>query len=169
LTKPGFYDNFYYIIAIIIWSQEAYMRKYRELGLKLTPQRLSILSFLENNRSHPTADEIYRNVVRRFPTMSLATVYNTLETLKARGKLNEVTINPEKRHFDPDMRRHHHAICTSCKKITDIFMDFDLSAPEMELGGFKVTGSHVEFYGICPDCAHKASREKQTRANLTPA
>ena len=137
------------------------MRKYKDTGFKLTPQRLSILSFLEDNTSHPTAEDVYRNVAKRFPTMSLATVYNTLETLKARGKLTEVTIDPEKRHFDPDMRRHHHAICTSCKKIIDIFTDFDLSASEKEMQGFHVTGSHVEFYGLCPDCIHKVSREKK--------
>jgi Fur family transcriptional regulator, peroxide stress response regulator len=134
------------------------MRKYKEKGFKLTPQRLSILSFLEDNTSHPTAEDVYRHVAKRFPTMSLATVYNTLETLKARGKLNEITIDPEKRHFDPDIRRHHHAICSSCKIIVDIFTDFDLSASEKEMHGFHVTGSHVEFYGLCPDCKQRSKK-----------
>ena len=137
------------------------MKEYKETGFKLTPQRLAILSFLEDNTSHPTAEDVYRHVAKRFPTMSLATVYNTLETLKARGNVTEVTIDPEKRHFDPDIRRHHHAICDRCKKIVDIFRDFDLSASEKEMHGFNVTGSHVEFYGLCPDCAQKASRESK--------
>ena len=80
------------------------MMKYKELGMKLTPQRLSILSYLDGNREHPTAEDIYRKVSRKFPTMSLATVYNTLETLKRQGMLTEITIDPDKRHFDPTWR-----------------------------------------------------------------
>lgn len=53
-------------------------------GFKLTPQRLAILSYLKGNEKHPSADEVYRAVVRRFPTMSFATVYNTLKMLKQR-------------------------------------------------------------------------------------
>jgi Fur family transcriptional regulator, peroxide stress response regulator len=135
------------------------MQRYKEFGLKLTPQRLSILAFLENNKSHPTAEDIYRHIAKKFPTMSLATVYKTLETLKARGRIKEITIDAEKRHFDPETGRHHHAICTGCKKIVDIFMDFDLSAAESDMRGFEITGSHVEFYGLCPDC------RKTTAAN----
>jgi len=142
--------------------------KYKETGLKLTPQRLAVMAFLENNRSHPTAEDVYRHVVRRFPTMSLATVYNTLETLTTRGRLKEITIDAEKRHYDPDLRSHHHAICTGCKKIVDIFADFDLSAPEKELRGFHITGSHVDFYGLCPACAPGVSNSKnRTENNLT--
>jgi Fur family transcriptional regulator, peroxide stress response regulator len=128
------------------------MNKYKELGIKLTPQRLAILSYLEDNMDHPSAEDIYRHVSKTFPTMSLATVYNTLETLREHGRLKEITIDSGKRHFDPDLRRHHHAICTCCRKIVDIFADFDLAAPEKDFCGFQVTGSHVEFYGLCPDC-----------------
>ena len=128
------------------------MVKYRELGLKLTPQRLSILAYLEGNKEHPTAEEIYRKVSEKFPTMSLATVYKTLETLKRQGLLAEITIDPEKRHFDPNLEKHHHLICSRCKKIADIQVDFNLAIPEEVVQGFEVTGSHVEFYGICLAC-----------------
>jgi Fur family peroxide stress response transcriptional regulator len=88
-------------------------------------------------------------------------VYKTLETLKARGRIKEITIDADKRHFDPDIRRHHHAICTNCKIIVDIFMDFDLSADETVLRGFEITGSHVEFYGLCPDCKRATASNKR--------
>lgn len=132
------------------------MVKYKELGLKLTPQRLSILSCLEGNKDHPTAEDIYRKVSKKFPTMSLATVYNTLETLMRQGRLARVTIDPDKRHFDPNLEKHHHLICSECKRITDIHVDFDLEVPKEEMQGFQITGSHVEFYGICPECRKKA-------------
>jgi Fur family transcriptional regulator, peroxide stress response regulator len=137
------------------------MQKYKGLGFKLTPQRLSILAYLEDNKSHPTADDIYRHVSKKFPTMSPATVYKTLETLKDLGRLREITIEAEKRHFDPDTSRHHHAICKGCKQILDIHADFDLDASEKDLSGFEITGSHVEFYGLCCDCAKKNRVKKK--------
>ena len=135
------------------------MVKYKELGLKLTPQRLSILMYLEGNKDHPTAEEIYKKVSKKFPTMSFATVYNTLETLKRQGKVTEITIDPDKRHFDPDMEKHHHLICSRCKRIADIQVEFDLALPRSAVQGFEITGNHVEFYGICPDCRKKENRE----------
>lgn len=128
------------------------MSKYKELRMKLTPQRLSILSYLDGNREHPTAEDIYRKVSRKFPTMSLATVYNTLETLKRQGMLTEITIDPDKRHFDPNREKHHHLICSKCKRIADIQIEFDLAVPKESMQGFEIIGNHVEFYGICPDC-----------------
>ncbi len=136
------------------------MEKYRELGLKLTPQRLSILSCLEGNKDHPTAEEIYNKVSKKFPTMSRATVYNTLETLVQQGRLTSVTIDPDRRHFDPNTEKHHHLICSECKRIADIHVDFDLDVPKEEKQGFQITGSHVEFYGICPECRKKTKEVK---------
>jgi Fur family peroxide stress response transcriptional regulator len=135
------------------------MQKYKELGLKLTPQRLSILAYLEGNKDHPTAEEIYKKVSKRFPTMSFATVYNTLETLKRQGMIKEVMIEHGKKHFDPNIERHHHLICSKCKRIADIHADFDLAVPEKDIQGFKIIGSHVEFYGICPQCRKVATKE----------
>ncbi|MGO9379841.1 MAG: Fur family transcriptional regulator [Dissulfurispiraceae bacterium] len=135
------------------------MMKYKELGLKLTPQRISILSFLEGNIDHPTAEEIYKKVSRKFPTMSLATVYKTLETLRRQGRLTEITIDPNKRHFDPNLEKHHHLICSECKRIADIQVEFDLAVPKDATQGFEITGSHVEFYGICAECRKKETEE----------
>ena len=76
------------------------MEKYRNLQIKLTPQRLAILNYLEGNKSHPSADEIYKAVLKKFPTMSFATVYNTLDALREKGYVIELTIDPAKKRFD---------------------------------------------------------------------
>ncbi len=128
------------------------MEKYRNLGLKLTPQRLAILDFLENNRMHPSAEEIFVAVSKRFPTMSFATVYNTLDALRRKGEVRELTIDPEKKRFDPDTSPHHHLICVQCGSIADIFVDYDLRLSGGDASGYEVIGKHVEFYGICPGC-----------------
>jgi Fur family peroxide stress response transcriptional regulator len=129
--------------------------KYKKCGLKLTPQRLAILDYLEGNKDHPSADDIYKAVQKAFPTMSFATVYSTLETLKQRGMLAELTIDPAKKRFDPNTEKHHHLICTGCRKVVDVHRDFCLDLPAGVADDFEVTGNHIEFYGTCPACGTK--------------
>lgn len=128
------------------------MKRFRDIGIKLTPQRLAILNYLAGNKSHPSAEDIYSEVKEMFPTMSLATVYNTIEALRRRGRVLEVTIEPTKKRFDPDTRPHHHLICVKCKKIRDIHYEYSLPVSAKERGGFEIIGNHIEFYGLCPLC-----------------
>lgn len=131
------------------------MDKYSRLNLRLTPQRMAILDYLEGNKSHPSAEDIYRAVAKKFPTISLATVYNTLSALERRGQLLKLTIDPSKARYDPNTLPHHHLICTQCKMIEDVDTHYRPALPDTN---FEVTGSHVEFYGSCPKC-RKMSRE----------
>ena len=131
------------------------MEKYRDSGLKLTPQRLAILEYLDGNKEHPSAEDVYKAVSRKFPTMSLATVYNTLMTLKQRGLVKELTMDPLRMRFDPQPTPHHHLICMDCRKIIDIHTRLRINLPEMEQEGFEILGNHIEFYGRCPKCKNK--------------
>jgi Fur family peroxide stress response transcriptional regulator len=121
-------------------------------GLKLTPQRLAIFDYLKDNTDHPSAEDVYAAVAKKFPTMSFATVYNTLETLRRRGELLELTIDPRRKRFDPNPRPHHHLICVQCKRIVDIHATFELTVPGRDRADFELLGNHVEFYGICGNC-----------------
>jgi len=136
---------------------EDLIERYRGKGFKLTPQRIEILRFLAGNTSHPTAEDIYREVKKKCETVSFATVYNTLEALKNRGELTEVTIDPHRKHFDPNTAPHHHIVCSSCARIEDVYEDYSgrLTLPEKVLERFTVTGNHIDFYGICADCKIK--------------
>jgi len=124
----------------------------KDAKFKLTPQRLAILDYLKDNCDHPSAETIYKEIRKRFSTMSLATVYNTLETLRKNGKILELTIDPAKKRFDPGIEPHHHLICIRCKKIIDIHMDYSLHIPNEKKRGFELMGNHIEFYGVCPEC-----------------
>ncbi len=135
------------------------MERQRQRGFKLTPQRLAILEYLDGNRDHPAAEDIYHDVKKSFPTMSLATVYNTLEALKRRGEVVELTIDPERRHYDPNTEPHHHLICQRCKKIVDVHKEFRINIPPAQRQGFRITGNHIEFYGVCPECTRKGGVE----------
>jgi Fur family peroxide stress response transcriptional regulator len=122
----------------------------------LTPQRLAVMEHLKDNKEHPSAEEIYRAVRRRFPTMSFATVYNTLELLKERGMVTELALEARRKRFDPDTRPHHHLICTGCRRIVDVHTDYMPDIGDAE--GFEITGARIEFYGLCPRCMGKSSK-----------
>lgn len=126
--------------------------KYRRIGIKLTPQRLAILNYLEGNKDHPSVDDIHKAVSLTFPTMSLATVYSTLDTLAQHGKVRALYIDANKKRFDPNTKIHHHLICTACRKILDLHTEFQLEVPKEDGGDFEISGNHVEFYGICSQC-----------------
>lgn len=124
----------------------------RRKAMKMTPQRIAIMGYLDGNVTHPGAADIYGALHEQFPTMSLATVYNTMETLKEQGMVAELSIDPAKKRFDPNVEAHHHLICIECKKIVDIFTEFPLGLTEDEKHGFEIIGNQVDFYGICGDC-----------------
>jgi len=140
---------------------ENIISKYKDKGIRLTPQRIAILKFLEGNTDHPAAEDIYRKVRRRYPTISFATVYNTLQTLTEKGNLLEITIDPTRRHYDPNTTPHHHIVCTDCNEIMDVFVDYSdvLTLPSYVLREFKPVGNHVDFYGVCRKCQKKKGGE----------
>ncbi len=126
--------------------------------MKMTPQRAAIIKYLEGNTSHPSAEDIFESVRKKYPMISFTTVYNTLQTLKDRDRVWELNIDDERKRYDPNVKLHHHLICTRCKNIVDIFMDFQLDVPEEEAQGYMISGRHVEFYGLCPKCGKTKNR-----------
>jgi Fur family peroxide stress response transcriptional regulator len=134
--------------------------KYRNMGLKLTPQRLAILNYLDGNKQHPSAEDIYNAVKERFPTMSFATVYNTLEALRKRGLIRELAIDGERKRYDPNIEPHHHILCIRCRKVADMYMEFDVPVPEEVRQKFVIFGNHIEFYGLCEDCRRASHGEE---------
>ncbi|SPQ00220.1 Peroxide-responsive repressor PerR [Candidatus Sulfobium mesophilum] len=138
------------------------MMKYKDIGVKLTPQRLAILDYLEGNTSHPSAEDVYRVLLDKFPTMSLATVYNTLDTLRLKGRIIALSIDPEKKRFDPNTKPHNHLICIKCKKVVDVDKTFSLGLTDDEAPDFEIMGHHIEFYGICSSCKTEEHIRKST-------
>jgi len=135
------------------------LKKYKDLGLKLTPQRLAILNYLDGNVNHPSADEIYKAISKAFPTMSFATVYNTLETLRKIGSITELSVDSHRKRFDPNTELHHHLMCIKCGRILDIKIAFEIALPDGQGSDYEITGNHVEFYGKCPECKSAGNRQ----------
>lgn len=132
---------------------ESIVARFRGKGLKLTPQRVAIVRALSKCQGHPTVDEVYREVRRSFPMISLNTIYKTLQLLKEMGELASVGHGERMARFDTNPFPHHHVICVKCSKIEDLPTEtFDLTPPAHGQGGFTVLGYRVEFFGYCKSC-----------------
>src|SRR5271155_4273814 len=105
----------------------------RASGLKLTPQRMAIVRELAADPTHPTAQELYERLRPGLPTMSFATVYNTLDALAAAGLCASLSLSPGAARFDPNMAAHHHAVCDRCGLVRDV-PKMGAPKPPAELG-----------------------------------
>ena len=130
--------------------------RFREAGLKITPQRTTICHLLQDDESHPSAEEIYRKALRVHPSISFTTVYKTLQTLRDLGEIQELNIDPERVHYDPETREHAHFFCKSCRSLMDLEMDsFDrdaLANSFQESGDLEIHHMQVFTLGLCGTC-----------------
>lgn len=133
----------------------------KQAGLRMTPQRMAICEFLTETNSHPTAAMIYETIRAKYPFLSLATVYNTLEALAELGAINVLGHAGDKSvHYDADTSPHINLACISCHKIIDIpssqvaYLNGEISA----VSGYKLLGARVMYYGLCPACQNLYSQ-----------
>jgi Fe2+ or Zn2+ uptake regulation protein len=144
------------------------LRDLRRSGLKLTPQRIAIVRLFADDRSHPTAQDLFDRLRPAFPSMSFATVYNTLDTL-ARAGLASIVRLPGKRgdaaRFDPNMRAHHHAACDGCGAVVDVHATTLSPTPaavrklRRAAPGFSVRSVERIYRGLCARCARDSARD----------
>lgn len=96
---------------------------FTEKGLKMTIQRVAILEYLMNTKTHPSAEMIYEHIRKKYPTITLSTVYNTLETLVNKGIIKKIPTFSGISRYDADLDPHIHIVMGSDKnvKIKDIY------------------------------------------------
>ncbi|MBO9605348.1 MAG: transcriptional repressor [Paenibacillaceae bacterium] len=140
--------------AVVEARLEQALDKLKRNGIRMTPQRYAILSYLQGTKSHPTADDIYRALENRFSSMSVATVYNNLKVFIDAGLVRELTYGDQCSHFDADMSTHYHARCERCGKIEDFSYPplFHIETAAENETGFAVTSHRLEVYGTCRSC-----------------
>lgn len=122
--------------------------------IRITPQRFGILEYLVDHDSHPTADEIYKALSDRFPSMSVATVYNNLRLFTKIGFVKEMNFGDASSRFDFTTTQHYHAICQNCGKVEDVYYPGleDVEEVTAALTGFQVASHRLEIYGLCNEC-----------------
>lgn len=132
-------------------------QKLRSEGYKVTPQRIAIYQVLYGQNEHPTAEMIYQSLRRDHPTMSLATVYKTMEIFEKIGLVKVLDTGDDCSRYDWDTHNHPHMRCVVCKRVDDLDgMDMDDTLTKVEhLSQYKVTGQQITFEGICPECQRR--------------
>lgn len=126
----------------------------KEKGYKVTPQRIAVFEVLSHTKEHPTVESIYNKLQPSYPTMSLATVYKSLEMFKNLDLVQELNVGEDKFRYDSNVKPHPHITCVSCGRVDDVDdeMLFNLSEQVASKTGYTITGQKLYFYGHCPNC-----------------
>jgi Fur family peroxide stress response transcriptional regulator len=126
-------------------------------GRALTPQRQAVLRVVSESEEHLTAGEIFEAARKSLPSISFATVYNSLKYLKESGLIREIHFGKASSRYDGETSRHDHAVCSACGRLTD----FDLAETSQLMlaaarrSRFKPESIHLTLVGLCPDCQSK--------------
>lgn len=119
----------------------------RSRGIAATPQRIAVAEFVLNTKTHPAADEVWQNVQPRCPTVSRATVYNTLNLFVTKGLLKAQVLKEGTIVFDAHVRAHHHFIDEHTGKVYDVPWDALTVTGEKTLREFQVREYQVVMRG----------------------
>jgi Fe2+ or Zn2+ uptake regulation protein len=129
---------------------------FRARGLKITPQRQAIFRVLHDATDHPTAESVYTLVSAEMPSISLRTVYQTLNDLTSMGELAALDLGTGSTRFDPADGDHHHVVCTGCGLVRDLFLDdIDIEPPADASAGFTLGRAEITWRGLCAACTER--------------
>ncbi len=130
----------------------------REEGFRITPQRIAIVDYLLKTVEHPSADRIHKVIQRKYPMVSLSTVYKTLELLKDKRLVNEIEVEGETR-FDAQTDEHINLVCMNCGKIDDVDEDVlkNIQIRAAKKSKYLILKSSFELFGYCNNCKAKFS------------
>ena len=144
--------------SIEVTTQDELGAQLKTLGIRLTPQRLAIAEVVVNSGDHPSVKQIFGRVKEFFPYVTLATVYSTLTVLEQAGIVRELPFQKQSR-YDANLSPHVNLVCVGCGSVHDADvgqeMVADLRQRLEESSDFQFTSQRVDFYGWCPNCAHR--------------
>lgn len=137
------------------------LKRLKAAGFRLTPQRRAILEFFQGGCGHLTPQQVYAQLVSTVPSLSLATVYNTLEVLVDVGLITRVHAHDGQTYFDSTSTPHHHAVCDGCGAIFDVFLPAQTletlawcvhDSAGGESSDFEIRRANVWLRGLCKSC-----------------
>ena len=128
----------------------------REEGLRITPQRIAIVDYLLKTEEHPSAEQIHKVVQKKYPMVSLSTVYKTLDMLKKKKLVNEIEVEGEAR-FDAHIDDHINLVCMNCGKIDDIDENSlkEIQTRAARKSKYMILKGSFELFGYCVNCKSK--------------
>jgi Fur family ferric uptake transcriptional regulator len=134
----------------------------REVGYRLTPQRMLIVSILHDSKGHVSAEELHQRVKEQYPFVDISTVYRTLQLLKRLRIVTETDLGGGRVHYELSQEeRHHHLVCRECGKtfaLDDAVIE-PLRSALMDTHGFAADMEHFAIFGLCANCQAQALTE----------
>jgi Fur family transcriptional regulator, peroxide stress response regulator len=154
------FKSYYYLILHMQEPKKSVasiIQTLRSKGYKATPQRIAICKFALLSREHPSVQRIYSEVRKTHPTVSLATVYKTLQILRESDLIQELYFPNDQTRYDPYLEPHINLVCSRCGKIQDLA---DPIVPELikrvaTVAKFIPTSQRFDVYGVCEECSSK--------------
>jgi Fur family peroxide stress response transcriptional regulator len=122
---------------------------------------VGILKLLEDRRDHPSAEQIYREMQKVFPTISFATIYSTAQLLEKAGLIQIITIDGKRAFFDPNPEVHGHFRCNRCGHLFDFPVRGDMVRKLTAGTSHNVSGVQLYLYGLCTECARTEKPKTQ--------
>lgn len=135
---------------------ELLIKELKSNSCKITPQRIAVYQAIKESTDHPNAETVFKKLYPTYPTMSLATVYKSLELFCNLRLIQVINIGENSFRYDGRTDGHQHIICTQCQKIEDLNNNIfeDLKYKVAEVSNYKINKQQLCFYGICSDCAN---------------
>lgn len=132
------------------------------MALKYSRQRQVIRDYLMSTKEHPTAETVYAHVRKKYPNISLGTVYRNLSLLAELGDIRRLRMGDGVDRFDADTSAHYHVVCTECGGVSDLKMEPISRITELADRNYpgRIEGHITYFYGVCAGCCGK-NREKR--------
>lgn len=123
--------------------------------LKFTEQRVAILNFLQDNTSHPTANDILTALQTKFPTLTLQMINDILKLFVEKQLIKKISITPNLTRYDGNLQSHYHVICTHCHKATDFnYPSFiDIESIASQITKHHVYTHELMLFGVCQQCS----------------
>ena len=146
---------------------ELYVTALQRAGLRLTAQRQAVCAYLAATASHPTASQVYADLLPAHPDISRATVYNTLNTLQQLGAIVELSFGSDHTHYETNPEPHVNLICLRCHQIVDYWGSIELAAlgdRVLEEVDFHTAAARIDLVGFCSEC--RALKRAEIREQL---
>jgi Fur family transcriptional regulator, peroxide stress response regulator len=141
---------------------EELIRRCRDAGMNVTPQRLAVYRALLESDDHPGPELLFQRVRKTMPSLSLATIYKALDALEGLGVVEQVATASDTKRFDANGEHHHHLVCTRCQKVVDLYDPvFDALTAPRHLAGFVVQTLSVQVKGLCAACARLTKKGRR--------
>ncbi len=133
----------------------------KEKKLKVTPQRMAILNEIQKN-GHLGIEEIYENIRKIYPAISLATVYKNITSLYEVNLLREIKAPYQKQKYELASDRHIHVACEKCGKLEDVYMELDDAMSRCsDMTNYRLHDVSAVFLGVCSECAKAHNKDKK--------